>query len=60
MDNSTNTFGIGKKELAMKLYGMLIDEDFVSFEEYGVERFLECFNEVFMDYSLFLKSSVIE
>lgn len=45
---------------AMKLYGMLVDEDAVDLEEYGAERFVEQFDEVLRDYGLFLKSSVIE
>lgn len=60
MNNSANTFGTSKKTLAMQLYGMLIDEDAIDLEEYGAERFMERFEEVFRDYGLFLKSSVIE
>ena len=59
MDNM-NTFGTNKKTLAMRLYDMLIDEDAVNLEECNVERFTECFEEVFRDYGLFLKSTVIE
>lgn len=57
---NNNTFGVSKKSLAMKLYGMLIDEDVVDLQEYGAERFIERFDEVLRDYGLFLKSSVIE
>lgn len=57
---NNNTFGVSKKSLAMKLYGMLIDEDAVDLQEYGAERFMERFDEVLQDYGLFLKSSVIE
>lgn len=60
MNNSTNTFGESKKTLAMQLYGLLVDEDAIGLEEYGAERFVDCFEEVFRDYGLFLKSSVIE
>lgn len=60
MNNNANTFGVNKKSLAMKLYGMLVDEDAVDLEEYGAERFVEQFDEVLRDYGLFLKSSVIE
>ncbi len=60
MNNSANTFGTSKKSLAMQLYGLLVDEDAVDLQEYGVERFMERFEEVFRDYGLFLKSSVIE
>lgn len=60
MNNTTNTFGVTKKSLAMKLWSTLIDEDAVSLEEYGAERFMERFDEVLRDYGLFLKSSVIE
>lgn len=60
MVNNTNTFGVSKKSLAMKLYGMLIDEDAANLEEYGLEQFVERFEEVFKDYGLFLKTSVIE
>ena len=57
---NNNTFGVSKKSLAMKLYGMLIDEDAVDLQEYGAERFMDRFDEVLRDYGLFLKSSVIE
>ena len=57
---NNNTFGVSKKSLAMKLYGMLIDEDAVDLQEYGAERFIERFDEVLEDYGLFLKSSMIE
>lgn len=60
MSNNTNTFGVSKKTLAMQLYGLLIDEDAIGFEEYGAERFMERFDEVLEDYGLFLKGSVIE
>ena len=30
---NNNTFGVSKKSLAMKLYGMLIDEDAVDLQE---------------------------
>lgn len=58
--DSMNTFGTTKKSLAMKLYGTLIDEDAVNLEEYGLEQFVECFEEALKDYGLFLKTSVIE
>ena len=57
---NSNTFGVSKKSLAMRLDGMLIDEDAVDLQEYGAERFMERFDEVLRDYGLFLKSSVIE
>ncbi len=57
---NTNIFGVSKKSLAMKLYGMLIDEDAANLEEYGLEQFVECFQETLKDYGLFLKTSVIE
>lgn len=60
MDNRENTFGTSKRKLAMQLWGLLIDEDAVDLEEYGAERFIERFEEVFQDYGLFLKSSMIE
>ncbi len=44
----------------MQLYGLLVDEDAVDLQEYGVERFMERFEEVFRDYGLFLKSTMIE
>lgn len=58
--NSTNAFGVSKKTLAMQLYGKLIDEEAVGLEEYGAERFLDCFETTLQDYGLFLKCSVIE
>lgn len=60
MNNNANIFGTSKKTLAMQLYGLLIDEGAFDLEKYGAERFLERFDEVFLDYGLFLKSSVIE
>lgn len=60
MNNSMNAFGASKKSLAMQLYGLLIDEDAVDLEEYGAERFIDRFEEVFKDYGFFLKSSMIE
>lgn len=58
--NDTNAFGVSKKTLAMQLYGKLIDEEAVSLEEYGVERFLDRFEETLQDYGLFLKCSMID
>lgn len=60
MDNNENVFGVDKKMLAMRLYSALIDEDAISLEKYGAECFSERFCETLKDYSLFLKSSVIE
>lgn len=60
MNNSENTFGASKKTLAMRLWGKLVDEDAIDFQEYGAERFLERFEEVLQDYGLFLKSTMIE
>lgn len=52
MNKNANTFGVNKKSLAMKLYGMLVDEDAVDLEEYGAERFVEQFDEVLRGYGL--------
>ncbi len=60
MNNTTNTFGVTKKSLAMRLWSTLIDEDAIELQEYGAERFIERFDEVLEDYGLFLKSSMIE
>lgn len=60
MSDNTNAFGVSKKTLAMQLYEKLIDEDAVTLEEYSVERFIKHFEEVFRDYGLFLKCSMIE
>lgn len=60
MNNNTNIFGVSKKVLAMRLYGLLIDEDAVDLEEYGAECFAKRFEEVLQDYGLFLKSGMIE
>lgn len=58
--NDTNIFGVNKKTLAMRLYAKLIDEDAVTLEEYSAERFMKHFEEVFQDYGLFLKNTIIE
>ena len=60
MNENTNTFGVSKKSLAMQLYCLLVDKDAVDLQEYGAERFMERFEEVFRDYGLFLKSTMIE
>lgn len=60
MNESTNTFGVSKKSLAMQLYGLLVDEDAIDLQEYGAERFLERFDEILQGYVLLLKSTMIE
>ncbi|KAI4442180.1 hypothetical protein FMM80_22250 [Schaedlerella arabinosiphila] len=58
--NNTNIFGTSKKSLAGIMYNILIDEGVVDADMSDTQRFTDCFLEVLKDYSLTLKTSVIE
>lgn len=60
MSDSKNVYGTSKMTLAMKLYGMLIDEYAVDLQECTAEQFAECFLATLRDYGLFLKTGMIE
>lgn len=58
--NDINVFGTSKKILAKNMYNILVDEGVVDADMSDTQRFTDCFLEVLKDYSLALKTSVIE